>query len=66
MAKKATNERMLHQMEFNLHSVQHLRKGLAADRIPGDGLVAMADAIIADYEAKIQKLRCQISSGNTG
>lgn len=56
MAKKRAAA-ALEQMEFNLRAVETLRRGLLADGVKDDALVAKADAVIADYKDKIRKVR---------
>ncbi len=54
MAKKKAAA-ALEQMEFNLRAVETLRRGLLADGVKDDELVAKADAVIADYRERIRK-----------
>lgn len=57
MARKKDSAAALGQMEFNLRAVERLRRGLLADGLEDDALVARADAVIAEYRERIRKAR---------
>lgn len=54
---KKDHTSLLNQYEFNLRTVQNLRRGLLADGVENDAFVARADAVIADYKDRIRKAR---------